>query len=93
MSKTRTPPPLQPQGYEKSSNHIDIAVTDTELMLWRAVFGKGKMADTIRLIANREAYRVAGVDFQVSVAEVPEAREAVLAEIDRHAKAMRALLT
>lgn len=92
MSKTRTPPPLQPQGYEKSSHHIDIAVTDTELMLWRAVFGKGKMADTIRLIANREAYRVAGVDFQVCV-EVPEAREAVLAEINRHAKAMKALLT
>lgn len=98
MPKTRTPPPLQPQGYEKSSNHIDVALTDTELLLWHAVFGKDKISDAIRLLVNKRAYELAGVspaDIPVDKLKLsPDATKGkLLREIQRHIKAMGKLTT
>ena len=94
MPRTRTPPPLQPAGYEKSSSHIDISVTETEMALWRAVFGDGKMVDRIRIIINREAYLLAGVEDTsgVKLPSDPEAGHAARDEISRHVKAMKEIL-
>lgn len=57
----RTPPPLQPNGWEKSSERIEVACTPTEKLVWQAVYGRRKMAETIRKMLNKHAYKKAGI--------------------------------
>ena len=61
MPCQRTPPPYEPNGYEKQTAAIEVACTETEKLLWLAVFGPRKMADTVRILMNKEANRRAGV--------------------------------
>jgi hypothetical protein len=89
MSKTRTPPPFQPVGWEKSDKHVDIQCTESEKLLWKAVWGNGKSADSIRLILNHKAYEVAGVK-RVKPLKLTTT-ESVAAELNRHAAEMRRL--
>src|SRR6478736_9514357 len=95
MSKTRTPPPLQPRGWEKSETHMDVALTDTEHLLWRTVFGDRRMADQVRQIVNQQAYRMAGIpEDQISKEFVtaPGMERRVAKEIQRHYKVMKQLM-
>jgi hypothetical protein len=81
----------QPNGWEKSNNRIEICCTDSELMLWRTAFGKGKTTDTIRALANREVYRRAGIP-QESTIELPDKLPSALKrEIRRHTLRIAAL--
>jgi len=57
MPCTRTPPPLEPNGYEKQTMRLDVGCTATEHAVWRAVFGPRRVADAARLLLNMEAYR------------------------------------
>jgi hypothetical protein len=89
MPRSRTPPPLRPQGWEKSLTRIELQITETEHLLWKSVFGTAKMADKIRLIANLEAYEQAGIPREelpskFIVALRTGAPEQVAAEIQRH---------
>ena len=61
MPCPRTPPPSSPNGYEKQTAAIEVSCTETEKFLWMAVFGPRKMADTVRILMNREANRRAGI--------------------------------
>ena len=62
MPCKRTPPPHEPNGYEKQTEAIEVACTATEKLLWVAVFGPRKIADTVRILMNREAERRAGIE-------------------------------
>ena len=95
MSKTRTPPPLQPKGWEKSNFHIDVSLTETEMLLWQSVFGRSKMSDTIRRIVNVEVYSRAGIP----ASELPDSYELkpgagikFQEELKRHKDAVLALM-
>lgn len=57
MPCTRTPPPLQPNGYEKQTVRLELGCTATEHAVWELVFGRRKIADAARLLLNLEAYK------------------------------------
>lgn len=95
MSKTRTPPPLQPKGWEKSDFHIDVSLTETEMLLWQSVFGKSKMSDTIRRIVNVEVYARAGIptsELPDSYELKPDAAIRFQEELKRHKDAVMAMM-
>lgn len=59
---TRTPPPTQPNGYEKSDHCIYVKCTATEHFVWSNLFGgKRKLPDAMRKLANKEAMRSCGM--------------------------------
>jgi hypothetical protein len=59
--KPRTPPPTQPNGYEKSTERIEVACTPTEKLTWECVFGKGHIPGTARKLLHKAAARLAKV--------------------------------
>ena len=61
MPCPRTPPPLEPNGWEKQTAGIEVACTATAKALWLAVFGPRKMSDTVRNLMNREAMTLARI--------------------------------
>ena len=61
MPCPRTPPPLEPNGWEKQTAGIEVGCTATEKALWLAVFGPRKMSDTVRNLMNREAMALAHI--------------------------------
>jgi len=58
---TRTPPLTQPNGYEKSEASVRLSCTPTEKLFWQAVFGKGQLADSARMLLNKEAHKIAKI--------------------------------
>lgn len=58
---TRTPPPTQPNGFEKSTEECRFPCTPTEKLFWQAAFGRGKLAENARKLLNREAHRRTGI--------------------------------
>lgn len=62
MPCPRTPPPFSPNGYEKQTAAVEVACTQTEKLLWLAVFGPRKLSDTARILMNAEANRRAGIE-------------------------------
>lgn len=58
---TRTPPPTQPNGYEKSDHCIYVKCTATEHLVWSNVFGSRKLPDAMRKLMNKEAMRKCGM--------------------------------
>lgn len=91
MPRTRTPPPFSSSAYEKNCIHSEIGITENENLLWRAVFGEGKVADKIRDLANRKAYELAGIKIEAEPLKF-EITEAVKTELRRHAEAMRKIV-
>lgn len=80
MPCPRTPPPLEPNGWEKQITGVEAACTATEKALWLAVFGPRKMSDTIRNLMNAEAMRRANIPAGAVFTSVrgklsPEAKE------------------
>ena len=59
--RPRTPPPASPNGYEKSSESVEVACTPTEKMFWQAAFGRGKLADNARRLLNARAHKLTKV--------------------------------
>lgn len=55
---TRTPPPVQPNGFEKSDAVLKVLCTPTEKLTWRGVFGKN-LNETVRKYLHRKAAREA----------------------------------
>lgn len=54
---TRTPPPTQPNGYEKSTAVVKIICTPTEKLFWQAVFGGGKLSSVARGLLHSKAHK------------------------------------
>lgn len=57
--RTRTRPPDEPNGWEKSSKVFNFPCTPTEHFTWCAVFGRGNIAERVRNYLNRAAKRKA----------------------------------
>jgi len=87
MPRLRTPPPLQPNGWEKTCFNTHVGCTMTERLLWQSVFGRGKISEVARDLLNREAYRRANIPVE-AVAELVKGaiNGQVKIELKRHAE-------
>lgn len=61
MPCPRTPPPQEPNGYEKQTERFEVACTRTEKQVWQLVFGRRGLGDWARVLLNAEAYRLADI--------------------------------
>lgn len=61
MPCPRTPPPNEPNGYEKAALNFEVQCTATEKQVWQLVFGRRGIGDRARVLLNAEACRLAGL--------------------------------
>jgi hypothetical protein len=62
--RTRKPPLTQPNGWEKSSEAIEVGCTVSEKSLWMSVFGVGKVSHTARELLNHHAHLKAKIPWK-----------------------------
>lgn len=90
MSRPRTEPEHQPNGYEKLTRKVEVECTASEHAIWLTAFGRGKLADTARQLLNKQAYEAAGLPS--GPVEKPLFLAKLAKEVLRHDQAIRRIL-